>query len=82
MKVKISLDHSWLRADVIDGVRPGNVYHTARDLHRYMGIVGELAMAVDYVRYYVSKGRDVEFVTDPAYRWALENVLKNINLGL
>jgi hypothetical protein len=69
MKIQISFDKSWIRADFVrkDGKRGRNLYHT--DRKPYGSLLEQLKCACEYVRYYGPDSKDeIEFVAEsPAY---------------
>jgi hypothetical protein len=72
MKAKITIENNYIRVDLFDCIRPGNIYHCHRGCG---GLVTDVGIAVDYVWFHHGIKAD-EFVIDPAHQWALTKALE------
>jgi hypothetical protein len=76
MTIKINIDRSWVRADIIDGAWPRNVYHTNRV--DWEPVFTQMAEAILYCWHYVKGGRSALFICDPALKLNLVTALASL----
>jgi hypothetical protein len=68
----VDFDNSWIRVDLKECARPGNIYHVARS---NFGLRWDLEMAIDSVQFNYGLSTS-QFRTSPAFQPTLDNALR------